>query len=264
MEPWQFIVSLIQGIVEWLPVSSEGQVMLFLYGIGEIPPESLLTLAIWLHLGTSMAVVVRYPRDAFNVIALRDWILTRQLLVATVATAITAIPLYVLLKQAFTDFQGETMNLMVGLLLLITGLVLYIPERGNPAQSQTDFGEVTDKKAALVGLIQGFSVLPGLSRSGLTIAALLVQKVDKEKALRFSFLMSVPAVLGILVLEVATGSAMLPAITPVDLFLMEAVVFVAGLATMDLLLRLARRIRFWAFCVTLGLIVLVLGIPVII
>jgi len=264
MEPWQLIVSLIQGITEWLPVSSEGQVMLFLSALGEIPPESLLTLAVWLHLGTSMAVIVRYPRDVFNVVALRDRILTKRLLIATLATAITAIPTYFLLRQALTDFQGEAMNVIVGLLLLITGLVLYLPERKNPMQSQNDFGEVTDRKAALVGLIQGFSVLPGLSRSGVTISALLLQKVDKEKALRFSFLMSLPAVIGILGVEVLTGNAVLPAITPIDLFLMEAVVFVAGLVMMDLLLRLAKRIRFWTFCVILGVIVLVLGIPVVI
>ena len=264
MEPWQLIVSLIQGITEWLPVSSEGQVMLFLSALGEIPPESLLTLAVWLHLGTSMAVIVRYPRDVFNVVALRDRILTKRLLIATLATAITAIPTYFLLRQALTDFQGEVMNVIVGLLLLITGLVLYLPERKNPMQSQNDFGEVTDRKAALVGLIQGFSVLPGLSRSGVTISALLLQKVDKEKALRFSFLMSLPAVIGILGVEVLTGNAVLPAITPIDLFLMEAVVFVAGLVMMDLLLRLAKRIRFWTFCVILGVIVLVLGIPVVI
>lgn len=264
MEPWQLIVSLIQGITEWLPVSSEGQVMLFLSALGEIPPESLLTLAVWLHLGTSMAVIVRYPRDVFNVVALRDRILTKRLLIATLATAITAIPTYFLLRQALTDFQGEVMNVIVGLLLLITGLMLYLPERKNPMQSQNDLGEVTDRKAALVGLIQGFSVLPGLSRSGVTISALLLQKVDKEKALRFSFLMSLPAVIGILGVEILTGNAVLPAITPMDLFLMEAVVFVAGLVMMDLLLRLAKRIRFWAFCVILGVIVLVLGIPVVI
>ena len=96
--------------------------------------------------------------------------------------------------------------------------------------------EPSDKEAAITGLTQGFSILPGISRSGVTMSALLMQRIDKETALEYSFLMSVPAVVGILIVEILTGGATIPSISTVDLILMEVIVFVTGLLSMEFLL----------------------------
>lgn len=261
MEPWQIVLALIQGLVEWLPISSEGQVVLFAYNFGNVPQEYLISLAIWLHLGTALAVVARYPRDILHILLLRDRSLFRLLLIATVGTAMTAIPLYFTLKAAMTTFQGEALNVAVGALLLVTALVLYLPSRRSNTIMDEDSREPTSREALATGLVQGFSVLPGLSRSGLTISALLLQKVDKEKALRFSFLMSVPAVLGILGIELLTGGWSLSVVSPIDLFLMELIVFAAGLLSMEVLLRVAKSISFWKLCVVIGTIAIVFGLP---
>ncbi|TFF91792.1 undecaprenyl-diphosphate phosphatase [Candidatus Thorarchaeota archaeon] len=261
MEPWQVILALIQGLVEWLPISSEGQVVLFAYNFGNVPQEYLVTLAVWLHLGTALAVVARYPRDILQVLSLQDRRLFRLLLIATIGTAITAIPLYFTLKVVVTAFQGELLNVAVGVLLLVTALVLYIPTRQGEPVLDNEPGEPDQRNAFTSGLVQGFSVLPGLSRSGLTISALLLQKVDKEKALRFSFLMSVPAVLGILGVELLTGGLSVPVIPMVDLVLMELIVFVTGLLSMEALLRVAKSISFWKLCVLIGSIAIVFGLP---
>ncbi|RLI48931.1 MAG: undecaprenyl-diphosphate phosphatase, partial [Candidatus Thorarchaeota archaeon] len=92
MEPWQVIVALIQGLVEWLPISSEGQAVLFIYNFGDVPPEALISVVVWLHLGTALAVIVRYPRDFIHILTLRDRRLFRLLLIATLATAVTGVP----------------------------------------------------------------------------------------------------------------------------------------------------------------------------
>ncbi|MFW9890179.1 MAG: undecaprenyl-diphosphate phosphatase, partial [Candidatus Thorarchaeota archaeon] len=118
-----------------------------------------------------------------------------------------------------------------------------------------------NREAIVTGLVQGFSVLPGLSRSGVTISALLMQKIDRETALRFSFLMSVPAVIGILIVEIITGNAIPPSIGFADLIFMEAIVFITGLASMETLLRLARHVSFWRLCLILALVAIVFGIP---
>ena len=230
MEPWQLIVALIQGLVEWLPISSEGQVVLFVYSIGTVPYTELLALAIWLHLGTTMAVIVRYPRDILDLLVLRDRAVLRQLVIATIATAAVAIPLYLLLRSVISATVGESLNVLVGALLVVTGLMLYLSERKERTKdSQPPETEPSDRKMLLAGVVQGFSVLPGLSRSGLTVSALLMQRVDKTAALRLSFLMSVPAVLGIVGLEA--------------------------------LIRLAARISFWRLCIVLGMIAVVFGLP---
>jgi undecaprenyl-diphosphatase len=260
MEPWQIIVGLIQGLVEWLPISSEGQAVLFVYNFGDVPASELLTLVVWLHLGTALAVIIRYPRTIFDILALKDRTLFKHLLIATLCTAITAIPLYLFLKDTFSSFQGEIMNIFVGALLIVTALVLYIPTRQNDRDS-VEYTEPNSKISLITGLVQGFSVLPGLSRSGVTVSALLMQKVDKETALRFSFLMSVPAVLGILAIELLTGGAVVPSVAPLDLVLIEVIVFITGLASMEFLLRVARKISFWKLCIFLGMIAILFGIP---
>lgn len=254
---WQIIVALIQGLVEWLPISSEGQAVFFLYNIGAVPETDALALVIWLHLGTALAVIVKYPRTIFEVLTLKDRVLFKQLLVATIATAVLALPLFFLIT---TELPGDILNFLVGALLLVTAVVLYLPTR-REAKGEVQQRETDTKISALTGLVQGLSVLPGLSRSGVTVSALLMQRVEKEKALRFSFLMSVPAVVGILAVSILTGIATPPSIGIVDLVLMEAIVFVTGLASMEFLLRLARRISFWKLCVFIGLIAIVVGLP---
>ncbi len=263
MEPWQIIVGLIQGLVEWLPISSEGQAVLFLYNFSNIPPDELLVLVVWLHLGTALAVLVRYPRDILNVLALRDRKLFRHLLIATICTAVTAIPLYVFLKDNLSVFHGEFLNILVGGLLLVTALVLYLPTRRTKDDSHSlEVIEVSDKEAVITGFVQGFAVLPGLSRSGVTVSALLMQRVEKEKALKFSFLMSVPAVIGILALEVVSGTPLPSSIGILDLILIESIVFLTGLASMEFLLRLAQKIDFWKLCLVLAGIAILFGIPI--
>ncbi len=261
MELWQIVVALLQGLAEWLPISSEGQVFFFVTNFTAVPLDEALTLAVWLHLGTALAVVARYPRIMFDIISLKDRALVRLLFIATVATAVTAIPLYIFLKQSINVFQGEVLNALVGVLLLLTALALYLPTRQGKGSGSVDVKTPTDREALLTGLVQGTSVLPGLSRSGVTVSALLMQKVDRETALRFSFLMSVPAVVGILGLEILTGNTIPTSIGLFDLVIVEVIVFVVGLASIELLLRLARRINFWKLCLVLACIAIAFGIP---
>ena len=262
MELWQIIVALIQGLVEWLPISSEGQIIFYMSNFTSINPDDALLFAVWLHLGTSLAVIVRYPRIFLDLISLKDRVLLKRLILATIGTAITAIPLYIFIKSSITLFGGMLLNIFVGGLLLVTAVILYLPtRRTNDSDQELETRDVTDKEALVTGLVQGSAVLPGLSRSGVTVSALLMQRVDKETALRFSFLMSVPAVLGILALEIITGTAVPADVPVIDMILMEVIVFIVGLASMEFLLRLARKVSFWKLCLVIAVIAIVLGIP---
>ncbi len=260
MELWLIIVALIQGLVEWLPISSEGQVVLFLYNFTLVPSEDIVSLVVWLHLGTALAVIVRYPRVILDILSLKDRNLFRLLFVTTLCTAVTAVPLYFFLKDSLTPFHGELLNILVVVLLFITAVVLYLPTR-TMDESENSTKDVEDKEAVTSGLVQGLAVLPGLSRSGVTISALLMQRIDKETAMKFSFLMSVPAVLAILTLEVLTGSTLPAGVGTLDLLIIEGIVFVTGLLSMEFLLRLARSISFWKLCLVLAAIAIIFGVP---
>jgi undecaprenyl-diphosphatase len=264
LELWQIFVALIQGLVEWLPISSEGQVVFFLYNFTPVSDIEIVPLVVWLHLGTALAVVVRYPRVIFDILSLKDRKLFRLLLAATLSTAITAVPLYFFLKNNLARDQGELLNVFVGVMLLVTAIVLYLPTRRMEEDVANTEGDVENKEAAVTGLVQGLAVLPGLSRSGITISALLMQRIDKETAMKFSFLMSVPAVLAILILEVITGSTLPSGVGTLDLIIIEGIVFVTGLASMEVLLRLARRISFWKLCLVLAVVAILFGIPALI
>ncbi|MFW9974486.1 MAG: undecaprenyl-diphosphate phosphatase [Candidatus Thorarchaeota archaeon] len=264
MELWQIIVAVIQGLVEWLPISSEGQVVLFLYNFTLVPSEEIVTLVVWLHIGTALAVIVRYPRVIYEILSLKDRRLLKLLVVATLSTAITAVPFYLFLKNNLVPMHGDLLNMFVGGLLLVTALVLYLPTRKGEGTTTDIEREIEEKQAITTGLVQGLAVLPGLSRSGVTISALLMQRIDKEVAMKFSFLMSVPAVLAILLLEILSGSVLPSGVEPFDLIVIEGIVFLIGLASMEFLLRLTRRIIFWKLCLVLAIVAILFGIPVLI
>jgi undecaprenyl-diphosphatase len=262
MDLWLIIVALLQGLVEWLPISSEGQVMLFLYHFASISQEQLVSMVVWLHLGTAMAVVARYPRVIVDILTLKDKTLFRLLIIATLATAVTGLPFYFFLSS-LTTTHGELLNVLVGFLLLITAIVLYLPTRRGEEDSDTE-REIENQEAVTTGLVQGLAVLPGLSRSGVTISALLMQRIDKETAMKFSFLMSVPAVVAILLLNVITGTPLPSTVGTTDLILAEGIVFVTGLVSMEALLRLTRRVSFWKLCLVLAIFAILFGFPALI
>jgi undecaprenyl-diphosphatase len=259
MELWQIIVALIQGLVEWLPISSEGQIFLFLNIFSPVNEGEIISLVVWLHLGTALAVIVRYPKVIFEILSLKDRKLFRLLLVATLSTAITAVPLYFFLRDNVTRLQGEVLNILVGILLLITAVVLYLPTRTKD-EPEVKAKDVEDREATTTGLVQGLAVLPGLSRSGVTISALLMQRIDKETAMRFSFLMSVPAVLAIFILDVAIGGTLPTNVGTLDIIVIEGIVFITGLLSMEFLLRLARKVRFWKLCLVLAIFAILFGV----
>ncbi len=242
------ILGIIQGILEWLPVSSQGQSMLAMMHWLGLTPRDALTCSIFLHLGTMLAVLIRFRQDFLKIATGMDRKLTRIVLVCTLCTGITGIPLYILFIESFSS--GEEATLLIGALLIATGLMLgYKGSGGREAEEMS----LTDM--ILLGLAQGFSILPGVSRSGTTLTLLLLRGLKPEGALALSFIISVPAVLGAMILDHTpiavqwqTAAAML------------ASSFAAGYLTMELLIRSARRINFSRFCLALGAITLLLSI----
>lgn len=134
---------------------------------------------------------------------------------------------------------------MIGVFLIVTGLVQRYARRSTGAQTTPGPGDGT-----LLGIVQAFSVFPGLSRSGLTVSALLFKGYDATQSIRLSFLMSIPVVLG-----AEIGLVILDKVE-FDLLALSSVLtsFALGLLCMGLLLRIAPRIAFWKFCIFIGIL----------
>ncbi|MCL7476147.1 MAG: undecaprenyl-diphosphate phosphatase [ANME-2 cluster archaeon] len=243
------VLGIIQGIFEWLPISSEGQSMLILLNAFHMNVNEALSLAIFMHLGTSFAVMIKFREEFRTIITGKDRELTRIIVISTVCTGLTGLPLYLLLKSTFTG--GIAATLLIGVLLILTGVILGL----NKGKGHKSRGSITRSDIILLGLVQGFAILPGISRSGVTLTTLLLRNVEQKTALVISFLISVPVVLG----AVALDAGMVFTLDPVQgmaLFLSSLLV---GYIMMDFLLQYADRVDFSLFCISLGVLTIILS-----
>jgi undecaprenyl-diphosphatase len=253
-----FLVGMLQGITEWLPISSSGHVLLMLEGL-DVPSDDALAFAFFLHFGTLFAVVVRLRGDVRDVVvALPRWRtdpLVRFLLVATLVSLPVGFLLVQGLESLFTDAAGGLLvSVLVGVMLILTGFTLRAAKDRAGSRRVEDTGTYD---AVILGLVQGLAALPGISRSGMTVSALLIHRMDADESLRLSFLMSVPVTIAVVLYEVVTwdmGSL------GWDVVLAGVVgSFALGYLTIEGLMAVSRRVRWDLFCIIFGAIAMALG-----
>jgi len=258
------LLGILQGVLEWIPVSSEGGVALASTVLTGVSPADATRLALFLHAGTALAAV-GYYRAEVREIALSLRRLSRRpfadetadlsfIVVATAATAVTGLPAYLALDAAVSEREGGLFLALVGGLLIITGLL----QRSAAALSLGERTVPDWLDAVFVGVLQGLAILPGVSRSGTTVSALLLRGHDGEASLRLSFLLSIPAALAANALVLADDGV--PAIEPTSAVVALAVSAVVGYLTVDALVRLVRKVPFSAVCVGFGTLGVVGGL----
>jgi undecaprenyl-diphosphatase len=249
----------VQGITEFLPISSDGHLVVVSRLLKT--PGDELTLVVLLHLGSLAAILLTF-RHEIAALFVQMWAqltgrkrdgkpaLFGLLVLATLPVVVIGLLLHSLFIGAF-----ESVGL-TGAMLILTGLVLLLtrafPE-GNRAPNA--------RSALAMGFAQVFALLPGLSRSALTLSTGFALGGDRRQVARFSFLMAIPAIAGANILEMAHAST-LGSVDPVGVTIGAITAFVASMAAIRLVLRLVRRGRFeWfgAYCVALGILVLSLG-----
>ena len=270
MEPFQAVVlGVLQGLTEFLPVSSSGHLVLGQQFFGLTEPELLFNIS--LHIGTLMAVLIVFSRQIAAILSAL-WRLPRLradaggwqalveknepvrtvllIVVGSVPTVFIGFGLHRAADRIFASVP------LVGVMLLVTGGLLW-STRGRNAGSRP-MAAMTVKDALLIGLMQGLAILPGVSRSGATISAALFLGVERTTAGRFSFLLSIPAIAGALLLEIRSGvtsSASAPL-----LLAGGAAAAVTGWLALIALLRVVNSghlHRFAPYCWTLGVVVLI-------
>lgn len=197
MEIWQaVIVGIVQGLAEFLPISSSGHIVLtqYLLGIRDTGAAHHPDLAfeIILHIGTLVSVLLFFRRSLWHLVQslyTKDMVDERKKIILLGVATIPAVIAALLFKDIFDAVPGKPV--LVSGLLILTGLILFIPRLVKGGKAQVGW-----KSSLIMGIGQAFAILPGVSRSGSTIAAGLVSGVKAEKAAEFSFLMSIPAIAG--------------------------------------------------------------------
>ena len=248
----------LQGATEFLPVSSSGHLALGQAFFGVDPEAGGHRFSIVAHAGTLLAVLWMYRRDVLELAKVplqptADSPARRMLLMMIVAT----LPLLLVLAPGVEDaiLVVESHPRLVGGCLLLTAVVLFVAfRRKSEAGEELDPPPPSPRQALLVGLAQMVAVLPGVSRSGSTIAAGLGLGMSRSAAARFSVLISIPAILGALVLELRKLGRDTAGIDPWPYAAGFVVSFVVGLACLRLLLLLVRRGRIGGFVVYLAVV----------
>jgi len=233
---WSYIfLGILQGLFEWIPISSEGIVALtsqFL--IEEVNP---VDIAIFLHLGTLFAVLVYFRKDWKQVFTLKDKKLLRFFIISTFISLIVGYPLY---NRVSNEAIGSRLLAVMGLGLLLTAFF---------HKTKITFKMSFDQLAFITGFLQGLAVIPGLSRSGSTIFGLSQGRLTPLETLKISYMMSLPVIL--------VSSVYIYLNNPV--FLYEGwpsliVSFLVGTLSLKFLINLSQKINFFQFALVFGLL----------
>jgi undecaprenyl-diphosphatase len=199
------VLGIIQGLTEFLPVSSSGHLELAkaLFGDHSLPKESM-AFTVLLHGATALSTIVVYRKDIGEIIAglfSKDWneekIFSLKITLSMIPAAIIGV---LFNDQLEIMFSGQT--LIVGFFLLLTGGLLLLADKAKSTGKP-----VTITSSILIGISQAIAILPGISRSGATISTAVLLGIDKEKAAKFSFLMVVPLILGKMAKDVLDGGS---------------------------------------------------------
>lgn len=259
------VLGFIQGIAEFLPISSSAHLIIFrdIFGIGAgISANMELTFDIALHFGTLLAIGVFFFTDFIQMIKKGltkgvkddDGKILWYLVAATIPAAIVG----VLFEDAIENVVRSN-YVVIALALAIMGVIIYLADKFSKETKTVK--KMTLKDAILIGCSQIFALIPGFSRSGTTIAAGRVLGLNRESAAKFSFFLSAPVVLGAVVLQLLKGSAISVIAANLGTFILGILVsFIVGLLCIKYLLKYLQKHNFKIFMVyrvVLAIVVLV-------
>ncbi len=191
-------LSLIQGIGEFLPISSSGHIVIFKKIFLKNNNLDFLTnggLEVFLHIATLFSVLVYFRKELMDIlrgiISGKDYNQARNIIIASVPTGIIGI----VIKKSGLDIFNSLMLVLAN--LFFTGLVLIVSSQVKSKELKV----ISGKKSFFIGILQGIAILPGISRSGLTISGSMFMNIDRKKAASFSFIILLPALCGAILLE---------------------------------------------------------------
>ena len=251
-------LGLLQGITEFLPVSSSGHLILAqaLFNM----PESMLMFNIILHLATLLAVVIVFRKIIWELVTKPFCKTNLCLLLATAITVTIVLVFHDLIDRSFNSAILPVTFMVTAVVLFATSLVSGGKKKESDEEGQRDINSdeslVTPGVAGLAGFAQGIAVIPGLSRSGFTISACLLGGADRTNAARFSFLMSIPIIVASFVFELVRSDGALQ-IDVIPTLIAFVVALVSGILAIKFMLEIVKRIKLYWFSLYLVVLAVV-------
>lgn len=252
------ILGIIQGLTEFLPVSSSGHLELakVVFNSDYSSKESLL-MTVVLHFATAISTIVIFRKEVVSIIAglfskndNTQRVFSFKIIISMLPAAVVGVFWNDLIESLFNE-----QVLLVGIMLIVTALVLYLADKSKPTAI-----DVSYRNSFVIGVAQAIAILPGISRSGATIATSVLLGVDKESAARFSFLMVVPLIFGKIAKDLFSDDLVVSSIDAIGLSFGFIAAFITGLFACKLMISLVKKsklVYFSIYCSIIGIAAIV-------
>ena len=251
------ILGIVQGLTEFLPVSSSGHLEIAKELLSISEQEQNLLMTIVLHAATALSTIIIFRKDITTIIAglfQFKWNEEAQFSVKIILSMIPAAIVGLFFEEEIESLFGGQI-VLVGSMLLLTGLLLFLADKAKKTDKK-----VSILKSILIGIAQAIAILPGISRSGATICTSVLLGVDREKAARFSFLMVVPLILGKMAKDMLSGDLATESTNILPLIFGFIAAFITGLVACKWMIRLVKKsqLKYFAYyCFAVGIISIV-------
>jgi undecaprenyl-diphosphatase len=252
------LLGIIQGLTEFLPVSSSGHLEIgkAILGDDSIPEDSLIFTVV-LHFATALSTLIIFRKDIVTIAAALfkfEWNEDTQFIVKIMISMLPAGFVGILFEEELEALFGSNI-LLVGIMLIVTALLLFMADRAKTTDKKVGFWD-----AFIIGISQAIAMLPGISRSGATISTSVLLGNDKSKAARFSFLMVIPLIFGKIAKDLINGDLSYNADNFSSLSAGFLAAFVAGLFACTLMIRLVKnsQLKYFAYyCCIVGVLAII-------
>ena len=241
------VLGIIQGLTEFLPVSSSGHLELAKFFLGDksIAKQSML-MTVMLHGATALSTIIVFRKDIkaifqglFKYENNEDFRFSLKIILSLIPAAFVG-----LMYDEQIQMLYDQKILLVGLMLIVTGILLFLADQAKRTDKNVGFGH-----AMIIGLSQAVSILPGISRSGATISTSVLLGIDREKAARFSFLMVVPLIMGKIARDMMTGEMVYSNDIMIPMVAGFGAAFLTGLIACTWMIKLVKQSKLSYFSV---------------
>ncbi|MBN2746867.1 MAG: undecaprenyl-diphosphate phosphatase [Bacteroidales bacterium] len=255
------ILGIIQGLTEFLPVSSSGhlEIAKFIFGDTVVGKESMLVTVV-LHAATALSTIVVFRKEIVEIFRglfkfknNAEQIFSLKIILSMIPAAVVGVAFEDQLDALFT---GNI--LFVGMMLIVTAALLFLADRAKNTKK-----DVSYSSALIIGISQAIAILPGISRSGATISTSVLLGIDREKSARFSFLMVVPLILGKMAKDLMSGDISSQTENLFPLILGFIAAFITGLLACTWMIQLVKKAKlswFAIYCIIVGLIAIIYSV----
>lgn len=249
------LLGIVQGLTEFLPVSSSGHLELAKYFTGDdsMAQESLL-MTVTLHAATALSTIVIFRKDIWSILKgifsfrwNEDWQFTLKIVLSMLPAAFVGLAF----EEQVARLFAQNIPLVAGM-LVVTAVLLFLADKAQKTDKKVGFGS-----ALWIGIAQAIAILPGISRSGATISTAVLLGIDREKAARFSFLMVVPLILGKMAKDLLDGDLSQSSPQLLELGIGFLMAFITGLLACVWMIKLVKNsnLRYFSiYCLTIAVV----------